>query len=188
MCTIAKYLHFPALSTDIPLHCTLMTGCSCPLGGSENIPTHHIYCPSHYIHHIPLCTRDRVGTSQTVPPPMPASHCPSFQCTMGRKGWSGNIPSCTTPPPCPSHCIPGHMYVHPKRAYITCHSKTDSWSGVVWTHILPPQMRMHHTSFENGPLVWCGLDTRMSIPNAYASLNSIYPKTEYCHWWHGPVC
>ena len=64
----------------------------------------HPYCPSHP--NVPWEGRDRVGTSQTVPPLMPASllSIPS-QCTMGRKGWSGNIPNCTTPYACiPTLC------------------------------------------------------------------------------------
>ena len=38
------------------------------------------------------CTMEYSG--QTVPPLVPASHCPSR--TMGRKEWSGNITNCTT--------------------------------------------------------------------------------------------
>ena len=107
----------------------------------------HPYCPSHP--NVPWEGRDRVGTSQTVPPticiptvhPIPMYHgkegtewelpklyhppsasllsIPS-QCTMGRKGWSGNIPNCTT-----SHvCIPT---VHPIPMY---HRK----EGMEWEH------------------------------------------------------
>ena len=79
----------------------------------------HPYCPSHP--NVPWEGRDGVGTSQTVPPLMSASllSIPS-QCTMGRKGWSGNIPNCTTP----YACIPT---VHPIPMY---HGK----EGTEWEH------------------------------------------------------
>ena len=110
----------PASPLSIPSQCTMGRK-----GQSGNIPhctTHHLYsyCPSHP--NVPWEGRDGVGTSQTVPLPMPAFllSIPS-QCTVGRKGWSGNIPNCTTP----YACIPT---VHPIPMY---HGK----EGMEWEHL-----------------------------------------------------
>ena len=87
-----------------------------------------------------------MGTSQTVPPLMSASllSIPS-QCTMGRKGWSGNIPNCTTPHVCiPTlHPIPmyhgkeGKEWEHPKLYHIPMYCGRE---GIEWEHpkLVPP--------------------------------------------------
>ena len=84
------------------------------LGTSQSVPL--TYCVSHLISQpnrpsLPWEGRDDMGTSQPVPLPMPVFplSIPS-QCTMGRKGRSGNIPTCTTPHACIPTVHPIPMY------------------------------------------------------------------------------
>ena len=87
--------------------------------GKEGTDWEHpnLYCsPCLYSHrpshpNVPWEGRDGVGTSQPVPLPMPVfpPSSPS-QCTVGRKGRTGNIPTCTTPHACIPTVHPIPMY------------------------------------------------------------------------------
>ena len=115
-CTTCIPLPSHPIPLFIPSQCTMgrkgqsgnIPNCTTPM---PNVPWNKLYHPSCLyhrkegmcttsVHPIPMCH----GTEwEHVPPP--CLSIPS-QCTMGRKGQSGNIPNCTTP-----HAIP--MYHGP---------------------------------------------------------------------------